>query len=142
MPGPPLVIVVAGPNGAGKTTFVESCLRAHPSPYLSAEAIAARLAGAATEDPRLAESTIEDGRAAGPAMEDVRLQAGRQFLAEIQRRASRRDHFVVESTLSGLSFRRVLAALREVGYWIAINFIFLRSAESSVLRVEARVRRG
>ncbi|MCL0074249.1 AAA family ATPase [Dehalococcoidia bacterium] len=84
----PQLVVVAGPNGAGKTTFAQEYLEAHPCPYLSADVIA--------------EETSPE------SVEDVRLKAGRIFLRQVSAHVRDVTSFVVESTLSGMTFRRVL----------------------------------
>ncbi|HMB92204.1 MAG TPA: AAA family ATPase [Rhodothermales bacterium] len=79
-PSAPEILIVAGPNGAGKTTFSQEFVAEQQRPFLSADAIAARLNPA---DPTQA-----------------RLQAGRTFFAALD--AHRQDtSFVVESTLAG-----------------------------------------
>lgn len=81
-------LVVAGPNGSGKTTFAEEELDLRARPYLSADAIAA---GLAPDDP-----TRE------------RVAAGREFLRRIDPQLQGAESFVVESTLAGPGFLRVL----------------------------------
>ena len=118
----PQAIIVAGPNGCGKTTFVGEFLKSYTYPYISADLIAERLPG----------DTIED----------VRLEAGRAFFAEIRERMASRESFVAESTLSGLTFQKLIGELRVAGYEISIVFIFLGSANACVDRIEERIRRG
>lgn len=81
-------------------------------------------------------------RLAGDSIEDVRLEAGRAFFREIRERIARRDSFIVESTLSGLTFRRLMAELRAAGYEISIVFIFLSSSDACVARIQERMRKG
>ena len=115
-------LIVAGPNGAGKTTFAEEYVAEHPRPFLSADAIAQRL------------------RPARPAQ--AWLQAGRAFFAELDALIRSGESFVVESTLAGLGYGRILERLKEVGYTVTIAFLFLESPASCVARVEERVRKG
>ena len=122
---PKNVIVVAGPNGSGKTTFVSEYLRdSEISDYISADAIAERLV-----------SRPED-------MGSVKLQAGRLFFQEIHRLIEAEKDFVVEVTLSGKGFERIISRLKRAGYTITIVFIFLKSAETCVARVRNRVMAG
>ena len=118
-------IIIAGPNGAGKTTFASEYLRdSEISEYISADAIAERLV-----------SRPDD-------MGSVRLQAGRIFFQEIHRLIEAEKDFVVEVTLSGKGFERIITRLKRAGYTVAIVFIFLKSAETCVVRVRNRVSAG
>lgn len=119
------VIVVAGPNGSGKTTFAREYLRdSEISEYIGADAIAERLV-----------SRPED-------MGSVKIQAGRLFIQEIQELIETEKDFIVEVTLSGKGFARIISQLKRAGYTIAIVFIFLKSAETCVARVRNRVQAG
>ena len=115
-------VIVAGPNGAGKTTFAREYLETHRYPYISADDIA-------------------DGMHAD-TLEEVRIQAGRRFFEQVAAQIVNRESFVVESTLSGLTFRRVIKQLKEAGYSVSIAFIFLRTAEACCARIRERVRKG
>jgi len=116
------VLIVAGPNGAGKTTFAREYVEEHPRPFLSADALAARLH---PDDPTSA-----------------RIPAGRLFFKELEALITQRAPFVVESTLSGLGYARVLERLRRLGYVSTITFITLETPEACVRRVQERVRKG
>ncbi len=119
------VIIIAGPNGSGKTTFASEYLRdSEISEYISADAIAERLV-----------SDLAD-------LDSVKLQAGRLFFEEIQRLIEAEKDFVVEVTLAGKGFARIISQLKHAGYTVAIVFIFLKSAESCVARVRNRVSAG
>ncbi len=115
-------LIVAGPNGAGKTTFAEEYVAVYPRPFLSADAIAQRLSPAR------------------PAQ--ARLQAGRAFFAELDALIRSGESFVVESTLAGLGYERILERLKVEGYTVTIAFVFVESSASCVARVEERVRKG
>ena len=119
------VIVVAGPNGSGKTTFAREYLRdSEISEYISADAIAERLV-----------SRPED-------MDTVKIQAGRLFIQEIQGLIEAEKDFVVEVTLAGKGFARIISQLKRVGYTVAIVFVFLKSSDTCVARVRNRVSAG
>jgi predicted ABC-type ATPase len=119
------VIIIAGPNGSGKTTFASEYLRnSEISEYISADAIAERLV-----------SNPED-------LGSVKIQAGRLFFQEIHRLIEADKDFIVEVTLSGKGFERIISRLKRAGYTVAIVFIFLKSAETCVARVRNRVRAG
>lgn len=119
------VVVIAGPNGSGKTTFAREYLRdSEVSEYISADAIAERL----VSDP-------ED-------MDRVKIQAGRLFIQEIRGLIEAEKDFVVEVTLAGKGFARIISRLKLAGYTVTIVFIFLKSADTCVARVRNRVSAG
>ena len=116
---------MAGPNGSGKTTFAREYLRdSEISEYISADAIAERLV-----------SRPED-------MDTVKIQAGRLFIQEIQGLIEAEKDFVVEVTLAGKGFARIISQLKRAGYTVAIVFVFLKSPETCVARVRNRVSAG
>lgn len=119
------VIIIAGPNGSGKTTFAREYLRcSEVSEYISADAIAERLV-----------SRPED-------MGSVKIQAGRLFIQEIQELIESEKDFVVEVTLAGKGFARIISRLKRAGYTVSIVFVFLKSPETCVARVRNRVSAG
>ena len=103
----PDALIVAEPNGAGKTTFALEYVTAYPRAFLSADAIAQRL------------------RPAAPT--EARVQAGRVFFAELGALIRSGESFVVESTLAGLGYGRVLERLKQAGYTVTIAFVFVES---------------
>ena len=94
---------------------------AEGAPYVGADEIAASL------DP--------------VAPESVRIEAGRQFIQTIDRFISNTQPCVVESTLSGRSFRNSITRAAKHGFEIAIVFVFVDSADVCVARVAERVRK-
>ncbi|MCH8045415.1 MAG: AAA family ATPase [Planctomycetes bacterium] len=114
--------VVGGPNGAGKTTYAEDSQLRHSSVYLSADLIAAQLS---PDDPA-----------------SQRVTAGRQFLTSLNARLAGSDNLLIETTLSGRSFRRTLKRAREHGFEITLILVFLDCADTCVARVKERVRKG
>lgn len=119
---PKELIVVGGPNGAGKTTFVEEYLRRRPIEYLGADQIAKELSPDSPESAAIA--------------------AGREFLLRVNERLAGDDSFIVETTLAGKSFRRVIEHASECGFTITIHFVFTDDAGTSVRRVAERVKAG
>lgn len=86
-------IIVAGPNGAGKTTFAREYLKENNIPYISADAIA---------------EEMSDGD-----IQKVALRAGKKFFSELDSTIESGVNFIVETTLSGLRFLRIMRRMKE-----------------------------
>ncbi len=119
---PPEALIVAGPNGAGKSTFAQEYLAEHDLPFLSADAVAEQLR---PDDPTAA-----------------RIRAGRVFLERLAETIRSGRSFVVETTLAGRGFLQTMRQLQAEGYDITIVFLFVDSPQTSIRRVEERVRKG
>ena len=118
------IVIIAGPNGAGKTTFAREFLPNEAScpVFVNADLIAA---GIAPFQP-----------------ESVAFRAGRLMLQEIARHTSEGRSFAFETTLSGLTYARMVDKWRKDGYVIKLIFLSLSSADEAVARVAMRVRQG
>lgn len=114
--------VVAGPNGAGKTTLAHALLAQQDAMYLGADAIAEELSPGVPERAQVA--------------------AGRRFLTAIEGALEHERSLVVESTLSGRSFSRIIERAQERGFATTIIYLFLDSADTCVARVQERKRKG
>ncbi len=121
---PATIYVIAGCNGAGKTTFAKEflpkevrCLR-----FLNADEMAR---GLSPLDP-----------AAGAA------RAARLLLGEIRGAIQARQTFGLETTLSGLTYRRMLINARARAYAVKLFYLWLPSATVAIRRVRERVRKG
>ena len=119
-----MIIIIAGPNGAGKTTFARAFLPAEAGVprFINADAIAAGLAAFAPET--------------------AAIRAGRLMLAEIGLCVKRGESFAFETTLSGLTYLRHIAAWRALGYRVSLYFLSLPNVEMAIGRVAERVRQG
>ena len=115
-------LIVGGPNGAGKTTFALEYLAGRPLPFLSADAIATEI------NPE--------------APEQAKIEAGKAFFRQLGALVRDGESFVVESTLAGLGFARVMEGLQANGYAVTLVFVFLASPDVCVARVRERVRKG
>jgi len=116
------VIIIAGPNGAGKTTLANEYFEVFNYSYISADAIAATLA---------------------PGQVDkVKVQAGRHFFNQMKNLIAKGQNLIVESTLSGVGFERIVHRLRKANYTITISFIYLETPEICIKRVKERVLKG
>lgn len=120
----PRCIIIAGPNGAGKTTFAREFLLHDVGivHFVNADLIASGL------------SPLRPELAA--------IAAGRLFLVELNRLASRRADFAFETTLSGLGYLKHLRRWKTVGYNIQIIFLYLSSPRLALRRIAARVKQG
>lgn len=116
--------IIAGPNGAGKTTFAREFLPnyADCKNFVNADLIAQAMAPFSPET--------------------AALRAGRTMLGEIRSFARRRVSFAFETTLSGRSYLTLLRKLKTEGYDIHFFFLWLRSVDLALSRVQERVSRG
>jgi predicted ABC-type ATPase len=118
------IVIIAGPNGAGKTTFAREFLpnEAECPVFVNADLIAA---GIAPFQP-----------------EAAAFRAGRLMLEEISRHATEGRSFAFETTLSGLTYARMIDTWRADGYTVKLFFLSLASPEEAIARVAMRVRQG
>ncbi len=116
--------MIAGSNGAGKTAFAREYLPeiARVIHFVNADLIAG---GLSPLKPELAATA-----------------AARMALREIDRLASGRADFASETTLSGRTYVRRMAAWKLAGYRIEIVYLRLSEPDLALRRIEARVRQG
>lgn len=121
---PPTVYVIAGPNGAGKTTFASEFLPDFVKcrEFLNADLIAAGLSPFAPETQN--------------------VPGARLLLQRMKELAAAKANFGFETTLSGVTYLKILAKLKRARYRIELFFLWLPSAESAVTRVANRVQEG
>ena len=120
----PRCIIIAGPNGAGKTTFARE--------FLSKEAGVVHFV-----NPDLIASGLSPLRP-----ELAALAAGRIFLQELNRLGRSNADFAFESTLSGLTYLRLLKRWKAAGCRIEIVYLRISSPQLGLRRIAARVRQG
>jgi len=121
----PDVIVIAGPNGAGKSTLAPALLRdtLQVFEYVNADTIAEGLSAFAPED--------------------ASFDAGRVMLGRLHDLADDRRSFAFETTLASRFYASWLKELQETGnYRVSIVFLWLRTVELAIARVDARVKLG
>ncbi len=118
------IVIIAGPNGAGKTTFAQEFLpkEAGCLIFVNADLISAGL------------SPFSPSGAA--------LRAARVMLGEIKTHVRRGNNFAFETTLSGLTYARMIPTWRRAGYGVKLIYLRLANPEMAVARVAARVRQG
>lgn len=120
----PKIILIAGCNGAGKSTLAPFLLRDAfgLADYVNADVIAQGLSAFAPEK--------------------VALEAGRVMLKRLRELARRRENFAFESTLASRFYAAWIAELKQQDYEFYLFFIWLRSPELAMRRVEERVNLG
>jgi predicted ABC-type ATPase len=64
------------------------------------------------------------------------------MLEEIRRHAAEQHSFAFETTLSGLSYARMIDRWRRDAYVVKLIFLSLASPEEAIARVAMRVRQG
>lgn len=72
----------------------------------------------------------------------ARVEAGRQFIRSVDDAIAIKRSCVVESTLSGRSFRNRMLEATKCGYEITVVFVFVDAVDVCVARVAERVRKG
>ena len=124
MSHPPQIIILAGPNGAGKSTLAPFLLRdrLHVFEYVNADTIAAGLSAFQPEGAALA--------------------AGRVMLQRLRELAAQRVTFAFETTLATRSYAGWLRKLCAQGYDLSLIYLWLRTPETAIKRVQDRVRLG
>lgn len=120
----PQIILIAGPNGAGKSTLAPLLLRdkLKLTEYVNADTIALGLSAFAPER--------------------VAIEAGRVMLKRLHDLAAQRKSFAFETTLATRSYAKWLQGLMTQGYEVHLIYLWLRSPEIAIARVEERVRAG
>lgn len=124
MAGGRRIHILAGPNGAGKTTLARELLpnEAACPAFINADLIAA---GLSPFDPA-----------------KVAVRAGRIMLELIKDHLRRGESFAIETTLSDKAYARAIPTWRSAGYFVALHFLSLPSADAAVARVASRVQQG
>lgn len=116
--------IIAGPNGVGKTTFASEFLPRYADceNFINADLIA---------------------QAMSPfAPEAAAIRAGRLVLNEIRNFAKHRVSFAFETTLSGLTYLRLIRQLKRDGYQVHVFFLCVKDVDVALSRVRDRVLKG
>jgi predicted ABC-type ATPase len=122
--GVPNLFIIAGPNGAGKTTYARDFLpaemRCHE--FVNADLIAA---GLSPFNPASAE-----------------FEAGRIMVRRLKQLFAERADFAFETTLSSYGYVSLLEDMRQAGYRIRLDFLWVPDLEITRRRVRSRVVKG
>ncbi len=120
----PYLYIIGGPNGAGKTTAAFSLL---PATFEAIEFV----------------NADEIARGISPLNpESVSFQAGRIMLERIRELIAGKTNLAFETTLSGLSYQKLIQTARQSGYKIVLFFVYLSSYKLAKERVNFRVKKG
>ena len=120
----PHLIIIAGANGSGKSTAAPALLQnaVHIDNFVNADVIAQGLCAFQPEK--------------------VAIQAGRVMLNRIHQLAEEQATFAFETTLSSRTFVPWITRLKEEGYQFHLIFLWLKTEELAVSRVQERIQMG
>ena len=116
--------IISGPNGSGKTTFADTFIAKSKNriSFLNPDLIATGL---------------------GPTADtSASFQAGRVLLTEIKEKIRAGESFAFESTLSGLTYSKIVREAKKQGYKIEIYFLCLDKVSLNISRIKKRVQMG
>jgi predicted ABC-type ATPase len=118
------IFILGGPNGAGKTTAAEVLLpkKLRIDAFLNADEIARRI-------------SPED-------VEGAAFAAGRQMIERMRALVRDGQSFAFETTCSGRSYISLLKNCQEAGWRVSLIYLWVPSAEYSIVRVARRVSQG
>jgi len=120
----PNLFIIAGPNGAGKTTYMRDFLpqEMRCREFVNADLIAAGLS------PFAADAAAFD--------------AGRIMLRRLRELFERGEDFSFETTLTGFGYTHLLRDMKEAGYRIHLDFLWIPNLDITRARVKQRVKKG
>jgi predicted ABC-type ATPase len=116
----PKLIVIAGPNGAGKSSLTK--LSTANIPLIDPDAIAREIS---PDSPELAA-----------------LAAGRQAIVLAREYIQSDCSFVVETTLSGNTYLKLMQEVKALGWFVGLTYIGINNPSTNIQRVRSRVKLG
>ena len=120
----PTLTIVAGPNGSGKTTLTR----------LGREAFQDR---AVLDPDAIALSMRSTGSGGGSA-----IDAGRAVLVMAEDFLGNKQSFLVETTLSGNTYLRMMVRAKSQGYFVVLVYVGTSDVSINLQRVRIRVKKG
>jgi predicted ABC-type ATPase len=118
-----MLTVVAGANGAGKSMLTQSVREAFQDhPVLDPDAVA-----------KAAETMATGGSP---------VDAGRLILRMCEEFLGRRESFLVETTLSGKTYLKMMKRAVGLGYRVRLIYVGTESVEINIQRIRERVLKG
>jgi predicted ABC-type ATPase len=120
----PELFIIAGCNGAGKTTAAYNLL---PEVFQTTEFINAD---------EIARGINKDN------VEDAAIAAARFMLSKIDFLIESKQSFAFETTLSGLTYIKIIEKAKTNGFDVTLFFVYLESAAMAIDRVAFRVKKG
>ncbi len=120
----PELYIIAGCNGAGKTTAAYNLLPEvfQTTVFLNADEIARGINAA--------------------NVEAVEIAAARIMLTKIDENINAQTNFAFETTLSGLSYLKIIEKAKAKGFSVTLFFVYLESVAMAIERVAFRVKKG
>lgn len=115
-------VIIAGANGSGKTTFAMSFLKTFDYKFLNTDEYAKQLNAA--------------------DLRSVQLAAGKRFFEKFNWHLKNNENLLIESTLSGVSLKKIILDLKEKDYYITIVYIFIDNPRVCIERIKGRVKLG
>lgn len=118
------ILMIAGPNGAGKTTISYELLMNGLKTYefLNADEIA---------------------RGIAPIQPDkVPLESSKIMVRRLHHLLTKSENIAFESTAAGINHVKYLKWAQSLGYEINLIFLYLKSPDQAIKRVEQRVAHG
>lgn len=120
----PELFIIAGCNGAGKTTAAYNLL---PEVFDTTEFI----------------NADEIARGINPKNVDAAaFAAGKIMLQKIDDCIKAKRNFAFETTLSGLTYLKIIEYAKQEGFTITMFFVYLNNVEIAIDRVALRVSKG
>ncbi|KOP23815.1 hypothetical protein AMR41_24145 [Hapalosiphon sp. MRB220] len=118
----PTLTIIAGPNGSGKSTFTRATQEALRVPIIDPD---------------------QEARQLRPdAPEAAAILGGRQAIKRARAYLTNNESFAVETTLSGHTYLRMMAEVRQKGWQVNLIYVGIDNVETSIERVATRVAQG